>query len=61
MENLWVWTKDQQIICPDRKFEKLPPNHSVQALRGYAHVLAVFQEDTCMGWMMKENLPINPT
>ena len=35
------------------------PKYRYRWLRGYSHVLAVFEGDECIGWTLKDHLEIN--
>lgn len=47
----WAYTKNEQIFVPEKKFEHLTDKQTVQPLRGYAYVVAIIENDVCVGWM----------
>lgn len=45
------------IFVPDMVLDHAE-GYRYEWLRGYAHVLAVFEGETCIGWTLKEHLAL---
>lgn len=50
-----VYTENSSHYMPDIQLDH-NPNYTYKALRGYAYVLGVFQNDSCIGWINVVNL-----
>lgn len=47
-----AYTKNRSIFIPETKVTKLKPEYDLVPLRGYSHIVAVFEPgDVCVGWM----------
>lgn len=51
----WAHTVRDYIFVPERRYIQLNINQTAEALRGYAHTLAVFENGWCVGWISKEH------
>jgi len=63
VQGIWGYTQNsgRAVWIPERKFESVPEGCVATPLRGYGHILAVFEvvgrePAKCLGWILKENL-----
>jgi hypothetical protein len=55
-----AYTDKGSIMIPDKEIIKDCHGYTYEALRGYAHTLAVFDSDNkCIGWTMVESFGFN--
>ena len=56
VESWHAWTEHRSVSVPEVLITSIIVGHTYEALRGYAHTLAVFADGVCIGWIKKETL-----
>lgn len=50
------YTEKGHIIVPDNEIKEKKPGHKYAPLRGYGYLMAVFQEENCIGFIRVTHL-----
>lgn len=54
MKHFEAFINQERIVCLDKQLDTLQSNQTTHAINGYAHVVVVKENDTYIGWMVKE-------
>lgn len=53
---MYSYLENGTVYIPETKITHVDASHTYKAMRGYAYILAVFKDNSCIGWIDIETL-----